>query len=274
MTTSTAPSGSSNPASAAPVLDLNADLGEGFGPWRLGDDEALLATVTSANIACGFHAGDPATMRRVCRQAVTAGVAIGAHVGYRDLVGFGRRHLAVEPDDLAADVLYQLGALDAFTRAAGDRVRHVKPHGALYHAVTTDPVQAGAVVEAVRRFDPSLILVGAPGSVLLGLAEDAELPTAAEAFADRAMEPDGTLRSRLLPDAVLHDPETVARRCVEFARTGAFTAVDGTAVPVPARTLCLHGDTPGAADLARRVRAALAEAGVALRPLGHAAVSD
>ncbi|AUG76471.1 hypothetical protein CFP65_1583 [Kitasatospora sp. MMS16-BH015] len=259
-----------------PVLDLNADLGESFGTWRLGDDEALLAVITSANVACGFHAGDPATMRRVCRRAVDAGVSIGAHLGYRDLVGFGRHHLAVDPEDLADESLYQLGALDAFARAAGDRVRHVKPHGALYHAVTTDPGQAAAVVEAVRRFDPALVLVGPAGSELLRCAERAGLATAAEAFADRALEPDGTLRSRRLPDAVLHDPEEVARRCVEFATTGAFTAVDGTPVPVAARTLCLHGDTPGAAALARRVRTALSGAGVALRPLGaprRAAVS-
>ncbi len=251
-----------------PVLDLNADLGESFGHWRLGDDDALLGIVTSANVACGFHAGDPATMRRVCERAVPARVSIGAHVGYRDLVGFGRRHLVMDPAELGDEVLYQIGALDAFARAAGDRVRHVKPHGALYHAVTVDPALAEAVVDAVRRYDPSLVLLGPPGSVLLRQAEEAGLPTAVEAFADRAINPDGTLRSRELPGAVLQDPEAVARRCAEFAATGAFTAVDGTRVATPARTLCLHGDTPDAVILARRVRAALTGAGVELRSLG------
>ena len=254
------------PAPVAGLLDLNADLGEGFGIWTLGDDDALLDVVTSANVACGFHAGDPTILRRVCARAVERGVVIGAQVAYRDLAGFGRRAIDVAADELVNDVIYQIGALDGFARVAGDRVRYVKPHGALYNVAAVDAQQAGAVVEAVRLYDPTLPVLGLPGSELLRAADAAGLPTVPEAFADRAYTPQGRLVSRREPGAVLHDPERIAARCVELARTGTVAAADGSPVDVPARSVCVHGDTPGAVAIARRVRAALAEAGVELAP--------
>jgi 5-oxoprolinase (ATP-hydrolysing) subunit A len=247
-------------------LDLNSDLGEGLGIWTLGDDDAMLEIVTSANVACGFHAGDPTIMRRVCAAAVRRGVAIGAQVGYRDLVGFGRRKIDVDPAELVNDVLYQVAALDGFARIAADRVRYVKPHGALYNTIVTDAEQAAAVVEAVRRYDPALPVLGLPGSEFLRQAAAAGLTAVPEAFADRAYTPDGRLVSRRLPGAVLHDPDLIAARCVELARTGKVRAVDGSLVDVRPRSLCIHGDTPGAVEIARRVRAELLEAGVVLRP--------
>jgi UPF0271 protein len=248
------------------VLDLNSDLGEGFGIWTLGDDEALLGIVTSANVACGFHAGDPGVMRRVCAAAAARGVAIGAQVGYRDLAGFGRRRIDMDPAELRDDVVYQIAALDGFARLAGDRVRYVKPHGALYNTIVTDAEQAGAVVEAVREYDRALPVLGLPGSEWLRQAEAAGLTAVREAFADRAYTPEGRLVSRRLPGAVLHDPEVVAERCVRLARSGELVAVDGSVVRVRAESICVHGDTPSAVTLARRVRAALTGAGVALRP--------
>jgi UPF0271 protein len=246
------------------VIDLNCDVAEGFGAWRIADDDALLAVVTGANIACGFHAGDPPTMRRACVTAVRNGVAIGAHVGYRDLAGFGRRFIDVEPAALTDEVLYQLGALSAFTAVAGGRIGYVKPHGALYAAIGTDDGQAGAVVEAVRQFDPALPVLGMPGSRWLALAAEAGLPTVPEAFADRAYTPDGRLLPRRSPGAVLTDPAVVAARVVRLATAGEVEAADGTVLPVAARSVCLHGDTPGAVELARAARAALAGAGVTL----------
>jgi UPF0271 protein len=243
-------------------MDLNSDLGEGFGAWRMGDDDALLGIVSSANVACGFHAGDPGIMRRVCERAAERGVAIGAHVAYRDLAGFGRRALDIAPDDLADDVLYQIGALDAFARAAGGRVRYVKPHGALYHTAAVDETQAKAVAEAVRRFDPGAAVLTLPGSELARQAERAGLRAVGEAFADRAYTPGGSLVSRKLPGAVVHDPDTVARRAVAMATTGKVTAVDGSVLTLAASSLCVHGDTPGAVELARRVHDALTDAGV------------
>lgn len=243
-------------------IDLNADLGEGFGAWTLGDDDALLEVVTSANVACGFHAGDPSVLRRVCDRAVERGVVIGAQVGYRDLAGFGRRFIDVRPDDLANDVLYQVGALEAFARTAGTRVRYVKPHGALYNAIVHHEEQAAAVVEAVRAYDGTLPVLGLPGSAWLRLAEEAGLTPVAEAFADRAYTPAGTLVSRREPGAVLHDADQVAARSVGIATTGRVTAVDGREVAAPAASLCVHGDTPGAVETARRVRVALERADV------------
>jgi UPF0271 protein len=252
--------------SGSAVLDLNSDLGEGLGIWTLGDDEAMLGIVTSANIACGFHAGDPTIMRRVCAEAVRRGVAIGAQVGYHDLLGFGRRRIDADPVELANDVIYQIGALDGFARAAGDRVRYVKPHGALYNTIVTDAEQAAAVVEAVSVYDRTLPVLGLPGSEWLRQAAAAGLTVVAEAFADRAYTPEGHLVSRRRPGAVLHDPDVIAARCVELARTRTIADIDGNRVDVPARSLCIHGDTPGAVEIARRVRAALLDAGVVLHP--------
>jgi 5-oxoprolinase (ATP-hydrolysing) subunit A len=244
------------------AIDLNSDLGESFGRWVLGDDAAMLELVTSANVACGFHAGDPTTLRRTTAQAVEQGVVVGAQVGYQDLAGFGRRFMDVAPAELTDDVLYQIGALDAFCRIAGTRVRYVKPHGALYNAVVHHEAQARAIVDAVRRYDPDLPILGLPGSKLLDAARQAGLRAVPEAFADRAYSPDGTLLPRTQPDAVLHDPTTVADRVVRLATNGVVTAVDGSDVRIDAETVCLHGDTPGAVEMARAVRAALAVAGV------------
>jgi UPF0271 protein len=247
------------------VLDLNSDLGEGLGIWRLGDDDAMLDLVTSANLACGFHAGDPTIMRRGCAEAVRRGVVVGAQVGYRDLIGFGRRRIDVDPVELTNDVVYQIGALDGFARLSGDRVRYVKPHGALYNTIVTDAEQAAAVVEAVRLYDPALPVLGLPGSQWLAQAAAAGLTTVPEGFADRGYTPQGHLVSRRLSGAVLHDPDVIAARCVELARTGKVRTVDGTVADMPVRSLCIHGDTPGAVEIGRRVRSALLDAGVVLR---------
>ena len=247
-------------------LDLNADLGEGFGVWRLSDDDALLDVVSSANVACGFHAGDPVIMRRVCVRAAQSGVAVGAQVSYRDLAGFGRRRIDVAPDELEADVLYQLGALDAFARAEGTRVRYVKPHGALYNTAADDTMQARAIAAAVAGFDPRLPLLGLPGSAMEHAASGAGLPFVAEAFADRAYLPSGRLVPRGRPDAVVAEPAAVVRRALRLATDGCVEASDGTLVAVRPRSLCVHGDTPGAVELARSVRQALTEAGVRVRP--------
>jgi UPF0271 protein len=247
------------------VIDLNADLGEGFGVWRLGDDDALLDVITSANVACGFHAGDPITMRRVCAAAAARGVAVGAQVGYRDLAGFGRRRIDVDLRELAAEVLYQIGALDACARAAGIRVGYVKPHGALYNTAADDPGQAGAVAEAIAAFDPRLPLLGLPGSALADGAEGAGVPFVTEAFADRAYLPDGRLMPRREAGAVLEDADQVSARAVEIAVHRRVTAADGSVLALEAQSLCLHGDTPGAVRLATLTRQRLAEAGVTVR---------
>jgi UPF0271 protein len=248
------------------VIDLNADLGEGFGVWKLGDDDALLGIVTSANVACGFHAGDPSTMRRVCERAADLGVVVGAQVSYRDLPGFGRRFIDVEPDELADDVLYQLAALDGIARASGSRMAYVKPHGALYNAVVDHDAQAQAVVQAVVAFDRTLPVLGLPGSALLRTAEAAGLRAVPEGFADRGYTPAGTLVSRREPGALVHDPATVAERAVRMAADGEVLAVDGTRVRVDVESVCVHGDTPGAVELARAVRAALEAAGLTPAP--------
>lgn len=238
-------------------IDLNADLGEGFGAWKLGDDAALLEIVTSANVACGFHAGDPLTIRRVCEAAVARGVTIGAQVSYRDLAGFGRREMDVPAEELRAEVLYQLAAVDGIARAVGGRVAYVKPHGALYNRVVWDHVQARAVADAVADYGPLPVLT-VPGSVLQGMG----IPTVTEYFADRAYTPQGTLVSRREPGSVLHDPVEVAARAIQMARDGVATAVDGSRVEVQARSICVHGDTPGAVRLARAVHDALVGVGV------------
>jgi UPF0271 protein len=246
------------------MVDLNSDLGEGFGAWSLGDDAAMLDLVSSASIACGFHAGDPRTLLATCAAAVERRVAIGAQPGYRDLAGFGRRFIDYEPADLVADVLYQIGALDGLARAAGGRVRYVKPHGALYNAIVRHEGQAAAVVEAVRRYDPGLPVLGLPGSAFLRLADAAGLATVTEAFADRGYHGDGTLVSRREPGALLHDPAEVAERMVRLVTDGELVAVDGTVVAVRAGSICVHGDSPGAVAMAGAVRAALRAAGVGI----------
>ena len=236
------------------AIDLNADLGESYGAWTLGDDDAMLAVVSSANVACGFHAGDPTTLLRTCRSAANAGVRIGAQVGYQDLAGFGRRFLDVAPADLTADVVYQIGALDGLARVAGSAVAYVKPHGALYNAIVHHREQAKAVAEAVAAYDPRLPVLGLPGSAFLEEAERVGLRTVAEAFADRAYTPQGTLVSRTEPGAVLGDPEVVAQRVSTMITDGTVEAVDGTTVEVRAESICLHGDSPGAVAMANAVR--------------------
>ncbi|RMI06562.1 LamB/YcsF family protein [Cellulomonas triticagri] len=251
-------------------IDLNCDLGEGYGAWTLGDpgaDDALLALVTSANVACGFHAGDPAIMAARCRTAAGRGVAVGAHVGYRDLVGFGRRPLDVPADVLAAEVAYQVGALQAVARSVGARVGYVKPHGALYNRVVRDEDQALAVVRGVAGADAGLALVGLPGSAVLRHAAEAGLRTVTEAFVDRGYRADGTLAPRGSAGSLVTDPDEAAARAVRMARDGLVTAVDGTDVAVDAQSLCVHSDTPGAVPVARAVRAALEAAGIDLRPV-------
>lgn len=247
-------------------MDLNADLGEGFGAWRLGDDDGLLDVVTSANVACGFHAGDPGTMRRVCAGAAARGVAVGAQVAYRDLAGFGRRRIDYAPGELADDVLYQLAALDGIARAEGTRVRYVKPHGALYNVAADDDGQAGAVVAAVRDYDPGLAVLGLPGSALLRAAADVGLRPVGEGFADRGYRPTGRLVPRSEPGAMVTDPGEVAARSVRMA-AGEIVAVDGTVLRgVGIESICVHGDSPGAVELAIAVRQALTRAGVGLMP--------
>ncbi|RRO16725.1 LamB/YcsF family protein [Saccharopolyspora rhizosphaerae] len=246
-------------------MDLNADLAEGFGRWEMGDDEALLGLVTSANVACGFHAGDAAVIRSAVDQAAKRGVAVGAQVGYRDLAGFGRRFIDVEPRELTDDVIYQIGALAAFARVVGTEVRYVKPHGALYNAIVHHAEQAAAVVEAVRDYDPSLAVLGLPGSQWLAQAERAGLRTFREAFADRAYTPEATLVSRRERGAVLHDAEEIAERCLRLAAGEPIRAIDGSEIQVHADSICLHGDSPDAVAIARTVRNRLTEAGVELR---------
>lgn len=248
------------------TIDLNSDLGEGFGSWQLGDDDGLLEIVTSANVACGFHAGDASIMRAVCDSAVRRGVTIGAQVGYRDLAGFGRRFIDIEPAELTNDVIYQIGALEAFAQVAGGRVGYVKPHGALYNAISRHEKQAAAVVDAVRLHDPTLSVLGLPGSTWLRLAEEAGLHTVQEAFADRAYTSDGNLVSRRAPNAVLHDVDQITRRCVALALGEPIEDTDGGALTLSPGSICVHGDTPGAVEIARAVRAALADAGVGLAP--------
>lgn len=243
-------------------IDMNSDVGESFGSWTMGDDAAIFRSVSSANVACGFHAGDPSGIAQTCRDAVAAGVTVGAHVGYRDLAGFGRRFLNCTPTELADDVLYQIGALQALARAAGTDVKYVKPHGALYNTIVHHEAHAQAVVDAVKAFGGDLPLLLLPGSVALDKAEKAGLRGVAEAFADRGYTPEGTLVSRLDPGAVLHDETEVAARMVRLATEGVLTAVDGSDIRVEAASICVHGDTPGSVSMAAAVRSALEDAGV------------
>ena len=236
-------------------MDLNSDLGEGFGIWQLGDDTALLGVISSANVACGFHAGDPSTMRRVCEEAARNGVRIGAQVSYRDLAGFGRRFIDADPVELADEVLYQIGALDACARAAGTEVVYVKPHGALYNATVHHEKQAEAVVNGTKAFK-DLPILGLPGSELLKKAERAGLRPVQEAFADRGYTPEGTLVPRSQPNALLTDTAQIIERATRL-QNGEIVAVDGSVIKTRAESLCVHGDTPGAVEHARAVREAL-----------------
>ncbi|ABM09961.1 MULTISPECIES: 5-oxoprolinase subunit PxpA [Micrococcaceae] len=243
-------------------MDLNADLGESFGSWTMGDDASMFRIVSSANVACGFHAGDPLTMLDSCRAAFELDVRVGAHVGYRDLAGFGRRSLDMTFDELFGDVLYQLGALDGMAHAVGASVDYVKPHGALYNRIVRDAEQAEAVVAAVHAYDPGLPVLGLPGSAWLTLAEESGHPVFREAFVDRAYLPDGTLVPRTQEGAVLQDPAAVVAQAVRLATRKEVLAIDGTVVPVQADSLCIHGDTPGAVNMAAAVREGLEQAGV------------
>ncbi len=248
------------------TIDINADIGEGFGQWELGDDAGLLDVITSANVACGFHAGDPLIMRRVCEMAVERGVVLGAQVSYRDLYGFGRWRIDIPSDVLMGEVLYQLAALDGIARTVGGRVAYVKPHGALNHATLSDVGQAAGVVQAISAYDESLAVLAQPDSQLAALAIEAGLTTVLEGFPDRAYLADGTLVSRRDPGAVLHDTGEVARRAIVMARDHRVVASDGTPLELDIRSLCIHGDSPGAAESARRVRAALEEVGCDVAP--------
>ena len=245
-------------------IDLNADLGESFGTWQLGDDDAMLGLVTSANVACGFHAGDPTTLRHSCEEAANQGVRIGAQVGYRDLAGFGRRFIDITPADLTADVIYQIGALQALAHVAGSSVTYVKPHGALYNTIVNNHDQARAVAEAVHAVDPSLPVLGLAGSVFFAEAERLGLRTVPEAFADRSYRPDGQLVSRRERNAVLHDPAEIADRVASMVQSGRVVAVDGSTIAITVESVCVHGDSPGAVQIAAAVRDRLASDGVEL----------
>ena len=245
-------------------VDLNADLGEGFGVWRLGDDDAMLGIVTSANLACGFHAGNPVGLARTCRAAADRGVRIGAQVGYFDLAGFGRRRIDVEPEELRADVIYQIGALQAMARAAGATLGYVKPHGALYNTITVEQEQARAVAAAVHAVDPGLPVLGLAGSAFFAEAKRLGLRTVAEVFADRAYLPDGQLVPRHHEGAVLREPEEIADRVAVMVRAGQVSAIDGSMIDVDAESICVHGDSPGAVQIATAVRRRLEAEGVTL----------
>jgi len=248
-------------------VDLNADVGESFGAWSLGQDPALMSSITSASVACGFHAGDPGVMRATVALALEHGVAVGAHPGFPDLAGFGRRELQVSPRDVEDFVVYQIGALAGIAAAQGVRLQHVKPHGALFNMAVRDAALADAIARAVTMIDKSMILFGLPGSELVAAGRRAGLRTACEVFADRAYRSDGTLVPRQEEGAVIHDAAAVEQRVIEMVRDQAVRALDGTRVPLTVDTICVHGDTPGAAELAARIRASLEKAGVEVKAL-------
>jgi UPF0271 protein len=247
------------------VIDLNSDLGESLGAWSMGDDAAMLDIVSSANVACGFHAGDPAGILATLKAAHARGVSVGAHVAYPDLLGFGRRNMDVASADLVADVIYQIGALQGLAQAAGTRITYVKPHGALYNTIAHDSAQALDVITAIRDVDANLALVALAGSPLVRWAQDAGLRVIAEAFADRAYTPQGALVSRREKGAVLHDSALVAQRMLRLVRDGVIQAIDGSLARVQAQSICVHGDSPGAVEMARAVRMALESDGVVVR---------
>jgi 5-oxoprolinase (ATP-hydrolysing) subunit A len=248
-------------------VDLNADIGESFGIYKTGNDDLLLRTITSGSIACGFHAGDPGVMRRTLRAAARAGVSVGAHPGFPDLAGFGRREISIEPEEVADLVLYQVSALAGMAKAEGTALRHVKPHGALYNMSVRRRDFAEAIARAVASFDETLLLVGVPGSELLSAGERLGLRIAAEGFADRSYEPDGSLTPRQVADAVLSEPARVAERAVQMVRSGTVTARDGSTLCLNVDTICVHGDTPRAAEIAAAVRTAVEHAGIEVKAL-------
>jgi 5-oxoprolinase (ATP-hydrolysing) subunit A len=259
-----------NVGSVTSSIDLNSDVGESFGAYRLGDDAEVMRSVTSANVACGFHAGDPAVMRATVRLARDAGVAVGAHPGFPDLVGFGRRNLEASPREVEDFVLYQIGALAAIARSEGVALAHVKPHGALYNMAARDRKMADAIARAIRSFDPALVLFALPGTQLLEAGRAAGLQVAAEGFADRAYAPDGSLASRSLPGAVIHDADEVLRRSLRMVGEGQVVATDGSVLTFRVDTLCVHGDTAGTAALTRLLREGLERSGVTVRSVASA----
>jgi UPF0271 protein len=251
-------------------IDLNCDLGESFGRWTLGHDAELMRSITSANVACGFHAGDPGVMRETVRLAREHGVAVGAHPGFPDLVGFGRRNKAASPREIEDFVLYQIGSLAGIAAAEGVKLQHVKAHGALYNMAVRDRALADAIARAVASFDKTLILFGLPRSELLRAGQAAGVPVAAEGFADRSYEPDGSLTPRVQEGSVIHDPNAVVRRAVRMARDEVVTASNGESIPMHVRTICTHGDTPGSHELTRLLREGLEREGIAVRAVGAA----
>ena len=248
-------------------IDLNADVGESFGAYTIGDDEALMRSISSASVAAGFHAGDPTVLRRTIRLAKSNAVAVGAHPGFPEHIGFGRREKNVSADDAEHLVLYQIAAVAGVAATDGIKLQHVKPHGALFNMAMRDATLAVAIARAVAAFDRSLIVFGLPGSELLKAARAAGLRAVAEVFADRAYESDGSLRSRTKHDAVIHDSAVVVARALRMVKEGVVDAIDGTIVPIEADTICVHGDTAGAAVLAADLRAGLEAAGVAVKPI-------
>ncbi len=253
------------------TIDLNCDMGESFGAYTIGADAEVMRSISSANVACGYHGGDPAVMRRTVRLAREAGVSVGAHPGFPDLAGFGRREMRLAPQEVEDMILYQIGALAGIAAAEGVRLRHVKAHGALYNMAVRDRALADAIARAVRAFDASLTLFVLPASELQRAGEAAGLQVALEGFADRSYEPDGSLTPRSRPGAVIHDPRDVVTRAVRMATGGGVTASDGSQVPLRVDTICTHGDTPGAAELTRLLRAGLEREGITVAPSGSAA---
>ena len=249
------------------IIDINCDMGESFGPWVMGADAEVMPHITSANVACGGHAGDPSVMRRTVRTAKTHGVAVGAHPGFADLQGFGRREMQTDPSEVEDSLLAQIGALAAIARAEGVPVRHVKAHGALYNMAARDRRLADAIAQAIKAFDPSLVMFALPNSPMVQAGIAAGLRVAAEGFADRSYEPDGSLTPRSRAGAVIHDVDRVVDRAVRMVRDGVVLTPDGKEVPLKVDTICVHGDTPGAPVLTQRIRAALTAAGIHVRPL-------
>lgn len=250
------------------TVDLNSDLGESFGTYRIGNDEAILPHVSSANIACGYHAGDPVTMEQTVRLAKASGIAIGAHPGFPDLMGFGRRNMEASPVEVKAYVKYQLGALMAFAMSYGMKLQHVKPHGAMYNMAAKDTRLAQAIAEAVAEVDGGLVLLGLSNSLMLSAGEAAGLRVASEVFADRAYREDGTLVPRNQPGAVLHDEQMVIRRAIRMVSEGRVTAVTGKDIAMKADSICVHGDNPQAIAFVKNIRVAFESAGIRIAPFG------